>query len=267
MAEITWDVEAAPEPSPGSSAQTGPVTTVLTFRDSIREKTPSWLRRGVAEKVLYAIGIQFDGLAEALVSSIKMRFPGLYSAESLPLHGRERRIRRGRTESNEVYATRLRRWLDDHRTRGGPYALLAQVHAHFAPGNFPVDLVYYSGRRFQLDVAGDVTYDDIDWTFDADSARWPRWWLFYHWPTLIPDDGVWGDPGTWGDGGMWGSSLTGQEVTDLRLVPREWNAAHARGWIVLLTEGELWGYPEGTWGDPGVWGGAGPVVLAVGERN
>ena len=70
---------------------------------------------------------------------------------------------------------------------------------------------------------------------------------------------------TWGDGQVWGSSLTPAEVTDLRLVPREWNAAHCFGEIVLLTDDvQLWGYPQSEWGEPGAeWGGELPVRLSV----
>jgi hypothetical protein len=193
-----------------------------------------------------------------------MRFPGYYSVESLPVIGRERRIRRGRIETHEVYATRLRRWLDDHRRRGGPYALLAQLHAHFAPDNFPIALVYRNGRRFAMKADGTVTRDVIAWEPDHEPAKWARWWLIYQWPEELLDDGHWGDPGTWGDGGVWGSSLSPQQVTDLRLVPKEWNAAHCFGRLILVEGGELWGFPSGTWGDPGTWGGGSSVQLAIG---
>lgn len=238
---------------------------LTTFRDALREISPSWLKRGRAEKFLYAFGVHIDLLGDSLVAGVKSRFPGLYSDDSLPVIGKERRIRRGRNETNEVYATRLLRWLDDHRVRGGHVALLAQLYAHFAPSNFQIDLVYYSGRAFSMDTDGEVTWTDIDWSPDPETARWARWWLFYDWPTSVGDDGLWGDAGTFGDGGVWGSDLTETEVTDLRMVPKEWNAAHALGKVVLLPDGaELWGFPAGTWGDAGVWGGDDPVILEVG---
>lgn len=229
---------------------------LITFRDALSGRMPPWLQRGTAAKVLYGLGLQLDGLADATVAAVKSRFPGLYTMETLPLIGRERRIRRGRIETHEVYASRLRRWLDDHRRRGGPHALLEQLRAHFAPAHFPIDLVYYSGRRFRMDVDGVITRDDIEWLPDGDTDNWPRWWLFYHWPTSVSGDGNWDDAGTWDDGGVWDSSLTIQEAVDLRAVPREWNAAHADGRVVLLTAGaELWDYPPGTWDEPGgVWG-------------
>jgi hypothetical protein len=233
----------------------------------MRDKlSPPWLRGLVGEKVMYALAVQLDALGDAVAAAVKSRFPNLYSHESLPYVGRDRKISRGRTETDEVYASRLTRWLDDHATRGGPYALLAQVYAHYAPTTFAVDLIYASGRRFQMDADGVVaTRDAIVWTPDTDTARWARWWLFYEWPDEILADGLWGDAGTWSDGGVWDSDLTAEDVEDMRLVPREWNAGHALGKVVLLSgDLELWDYPDGTWGDPGLWTETGPAQLSIG---
>lgn len=209
---------------------------LVTFRDAIRRVSPWWLQSGTAERILYAVAVQLDALADGLVAGVKLRFPGVYTLESLPLIGRERRIRRGRFESDESYARRLGPWLDLHRVRGGPYALLAQLHAYYYPNNFPIELRYTTGRQFVMSPAdGSVVRGDVVWTPPGLATRWARWWLFYTWPTPIQKDGVWGDPGAWGDGGVWGSNLSPAEVRDVRLIPREWGAAHATGRIVLVS--------------------------------
>jgi hypothetical protein len=226
--------------------------------------------------LLFAIGVHVDAFADALVAGVKQRFPGMYSPDALALLGRERRIRRGRNETDVVYASRLLRWLGDHRWRGGPYALLAQLHAYFAPDNFPIDLLYYPtallgpgvARRYSMGADGVVERDSVPWIPDDDSAHWARWWLIYHWPDAITGDGTWADAGLWETLGVWDSSLTPEEVETLRLVPAEWNAAHAFGYLVLLPEGvELWDYPLGTWDEPGgIWGdvgGAGAALISV----
>lgn len=239
--------------------------SLLTFRDAIKRVSPPWLRIGNAEKIMYTFGAQIDALIDATVAGVKLRFPGLYSAESLPWIGRDRRILRGRDETDQVYASRLVRWLDDHASRGGPYALLAQLFAHYAVAPFAIQLVYASGRYFELDTTGNVTMGDLTWSPDSDSARWARWWAFYSWPVSIGDDGLWGSSGTYGDGGTWGSTLSISDVTDIRAVPKEWNAAHAQGKVVVLSPGaEFWGVPAGVWGDPGVWGGGSAVALGIG---
>lgn len=228
----------------------------ITFRDAIRRISPRWLQGGTAEKVMYSMAIQLDALTDSARAGIKLRFPGLYSPETLAMTGKDRRIRRGRYESDEVYAGRQLRWLDDHRRRGGPYALLEQIFAHYVPAPFAVALVYFSGRRFSMDTNGVISRDDITWQPDADTAKWARWWLFYQWPDPVSSDGLWSDPGDWDDGGVWDSDLTIEEVDDIRDLPREWNCAHAFGKVVLLSSGvELWDYPQGPWDEPGgIWG-------------
>jgi hypothetical protein len=240
--------------------------TAPTHRDALRRFSPPWLQRGLAEKVLYAIGAHIDAVADAAAAGVKQRFPGLYSNESLPLIGRERRIRRGRIEADATYASRLIRWLDDHRRRGGPYAMLAQVFAFFAPASFPVALVYYSGRRYRMDTAGAVVRDTIQWKIDTNSTKWARWWLFYSWPTALTDNGVWDGAGTWDEAGVWDSTLSAQDAADIALVPKEWNAAHAIGRVVLFQPtAELWDYPpDSTWDEAGVWDTAAVIELAIG---
>ncbi len=217
---------------------------VETYRDEIRRRSPTWLQRGVAERYLYALALHVDIFGDALIAGVKHRFPGLYSFEALGLLGRERRISRGRVEADVTYAGRLRRWLTDHQLRGGPHALLAQLVAHYAPATFPIDLVYYSGRRFRVTQAGldaiaagtaivddVIERDDITWEPDTNAAQWARWWLFYFTDQWTVGDEV---------------VLSDAELEDLRLVPREWNAAHPIGHIVVFPSGaELYNYPTG----------------------
>lgn len=210
---------------------------VATFRDAIRLISVPWLRTGTAEKLLYTYGLHMDAFGDALVAGVKLRFPGVYSDESLPLIGRERRIRRGRDESTATYAVRLTRWLTDHRRRGGPYAMLAQLFAHYAPNNFVIELISRNGARYTMDVSGNVTRDTTSWTYDAVSASyWARWQLLYHWPTAVTASGHWDDdPDLWDDAGsVWDSDLTPDQIEDLRLIPKEWNAAHTLGVVTLL---------------------------------
>lgn len=201
--------------------------TLQTYRDSIRKLSPPWLQNGLAERILYSLALQVDAFGDALAAGVKLRFPGLYSMESLPLIGRERRILRGRTEDDATYAARLPRWLIDHRRRGGPYALLAQLYAYYSPSPFPVKLVYASGRRYSMDVNGVVTRDDIVWAPDSLTTLWARWWLFF-------ETDAFGTP-------------SAEVIEDIKAIPRAWNAGHSLGYVVLLPAGaELINYPGGT---------------------
>jgi hypothetical protein len=225
------------------------VTTVLlTFRDTIRRRSPPWLQRGLAEKILYSIGVQCDAFADAVIAGVKQRFPGYYSFDALPKLGRERRIPRGRSEDDVSYAARLGGFLASHQTRGGPYALLSQLFRYWSPSNFPIELVYYTGAvRYAMDVAGNVVRDLVPWVADTNAAKWARWWLFYYtdqWASTPPTDA---------------------ELAEIRLIPRQWNAAHPLGTIVLISAtGELWNWPLGhTWNESGTWNTSGGSVRFV----
>jgi hypothetical protein len=197
------------------------MTTPITFRDVALQLSPPWLQRGRAARWIYSVAAQLDALADASLNGIKLRFPGLYSYEPLALQGRERRIRRGRAEADAVYAPRLQRWLVDHKRRGGAYALLAQLHAHFATGSFPIDLVYKSGRRYQMDAAGNVTRNTVP---VIPTTRWARWTLFY-WTDAFPDP------------------LSADDLVDLAVIPKEWIAAHCIGRVLIMRTGsELYDY-------------------------
>jgi hypothetical protein len=203
--------------------------STITFRDTIRAKSPTWLQIGHAQKLLYAVALQLDAFGDALVAGVKLRFPGLYTNESLPMIGRERRIRRGRIEPNSVYAVRLRRWLQDHQRRGGAYALLAQLYAYYAPAAFPIDLLYRSGRIFRMEADGDITRDYYN-PHDVKYPQWARWFLLFYTDTYS-------DP------------PSAQDLIDLALIPREWVAGHIIGEILIMrTDTELWDYPPSrTW--------------------
>jgi hypothetical protein len=205
---------------------------IITFRDTLKAISPPWLQQGYAWRILYALAVPIDAAGDALNAGIKLRFPNLYSGESLPYIGRERRIRRGLVETDVNYAARLRRWFEDHRRRGGPYALLEQLYAHYAPNNFRIDLWYASGRRFVMDPDGTIT-SDIPAL--PDDAYWSRWTLIY-----FTDD------------------YTIADAVDLAIIPREWIAAHCLGLLVVLpTGGRLWDYPpERTWNSSDTWNSA-----------
>lgn len=238
---------------------------VITFRDTIRKISPPWLSTGVAGKLLFAIASQWDALLDMAVATNEIGFPGVYSDESLPMLGRERRIRRGRIEGTAGYAVRLTRWLTDHKTRGGPYALLAQLFAYYDGNHFPMRLVYRSGRAFDMDVDGNVTMLDVTWDPDAEPEKWARWWLIYQWPTAVPPVRTYDEPGlTYDDGSTYDSGLTVTEVYDILVVPREWNAAHALGTVLLINGGAVYDYPPVLYDDPGlVYDGGATAAIGV----
>lgn len=230
-------------------------TVAKPFRDTIRQVSPRWLRSGLAEKILYAVFVHADLIGQGTVDGVAQRFPDAAFPDALSLLSADRRINRGPSEGASVFAARLKRWLDDHRVRGGPYPLLHQTGL-FWNNAFDLVLIYTSGRKFTRDTSGTITRGELasgDVSGSADG--WPNWWLVF---TGLEgaEDGLWQDPGTWSDGGTWDTELSVETVENLRTVPRNWNAAHAIGHLLLMSgSSELWDYPEGTWDEPGgTWG-------------
>lgn len=221
--------------------------TTSTLRDLYRGLTPHWLQNTNAGALGWAIVLQLDASYDATVAGVKTRFPGLYTYESLAAIGRERRIRRGRVETDAVYAGRLQRWLTDHPTRGNAWALLAQLHAHYAPAAFVIHLVYKTGRRFSMAADGTITRDIVP--PPQPQPMWARWTLFYftdEWPTA--------------------ADVTTDDANDLTLIPKEWVAGHAKGKVLLMPTGaELWNYhvPPRKWNNHSKWNKVRGTTLEV----
>lgn len=257
----------------------------FSFASATKRIMPPWLQRSVGGRLMLALGGEIDTMVERARSSVALRFPGLdlvnldTDERALSYTGRERRIRRGPSEAAATYAARLLPWWEEHQVRGGPYALLRQLHAYFlATLNVQIDLVYHDGTRRWIDEAGAITRDAITWNADG-TDQWAQFWLFVHLPeapltvmtTLDGDTLVTIDGDSLITLGGVDLGLTGEAF---RVVPREWNAAHIlRITVVLLwPEAELWGYPQpvGTWAEddpvPGqVWQAEDPVVMTVEE--
>lgn len=256
-----------------------------TYANSLIKRLPPWWGRLFGAPIVRGLAAPVDEMMTDTSDSIKLRFPKEDSdPAALALIGRERRILRGPHEPASTYATRLPSWLDDHRTRGGPYALARQLWLFWrAALNVPFEIIYWTGRRFSVATDGTVTRDDIAWrdpngtgytiahtpsvSMDPNPplAAWAEIWIVFHLDgltaTWVDEDG----DTIVTDGGeeiifdvLSGGALTPDEAEDFASVPREWNAAHVkRIHIVLLYGGNrLWGYPRPVkkWGsDWGVW--------------
>lgn len=213
-----------PHPFGGSSS--APRDT--GFADLVWRIGPPWLQRTWAQRILAAIAAPLDLLASLAATGVRARFPAWSMPDALALLGRERRIRRGPAEIASVYAPRLVRWLDDHRGRGGAYALLAQLRA-FWVGTHDGTHVVVSHRGVRHTSVGDtITRDVITWTADG-SSSWAQFWVMLH---------VDADPRPVDD-------------STYLAVPVDWSAAHVlrEHVVVLWGHGRLWEYPppSGDW--------------------
>lgn len=222
--------------------------TIQTHLQKLRAVMPPWLLRTEGTKLLGGIADVIDDHRDRWVAGVKLRFPGLYSYDGLNLIGRERRLRRGPAESAAVFAARLQRWWEDHRTRGNGYALLEQMYAYLtgtlAP---PYDVVSYLGVRHSMDNNGAITRDKITWDTDGNDELWARIWVFLY---------------------TTASTVDADTLEVYAAIVRDWIPAHVRAYVVVLHPGtRLWGYPQPvpewgawTWGGPV---GGGPTVIEV----
>lgn len=228
-----------------------------TFRDTLRRVVPAWLKGYWGERYLYAHGVQLDAIADATVAGVKMRFPGVYSGESLPLLGRDRGIWRGLEETDEAYAERLSRWWQDRRMKGHPYALGFQLQAALFPHRPRVRVINQRGDWYTVNSDGSTEHHEAAWDWDGNINPWGRFWVI-----IYPPPGLWTKRGKWGDGskwgkGTWGTTATRAQAAMVRAIIREWQSAHAKcEKIIIALDPESFDpattpaseLPDGKWG-------------------
>jgi len=258
--------------------------TILDWKNAALRQVPPWLTRAIGRAVTKGMASPVDEMQANTAEAITLRFPGgsdennvVIHPEALSLLGRERRILRGPGEADETFAERLRGFWDAHRTRGGAYALLQQMHDFFlSTNNAPIQYINQVGASVTIDAAGAFTRSTIDtWTGDGQNpTQWARFFLVFYLDgetisvPLVTEDG---EPVVTEDGEAITVEvsifdLDAEDIETLCAVPREWSAAHIdRIYIVLMPAGGYaWGLPPGTrWGDPGLtWGGGlSPAVI------
>lgn len=226
--------------------------SLRTHRDAIRDTAPRWLQGTWGGRLLYSLALVLDGMGDALAAGLKMRFPGLYSTESLPLIGRERRIVRGPGETDGQFAARLRMWLDSHRRAGNPFALLEQLRAYLLPENpsIVLEVINRNGVRYLLSNSGEASvFTGETWDWDNHPDQWSRFWVVLN-NTKWDQSGITWGSATWGDGSAWGCDATPAEVTGVRNLVKAWTPPHAKCENVVVVF-DAFGFsltpPDGTW--------------------
>lgn len=211
---------------------------MISIAEALSRIVPPWLQRLRGKAFMRGLGDTLDVVQNRTAESIDARFPRATRPDALASIGRDRKILRGPNEPAETYAKRLVRWWQDHRTRGGPYALLRQSEAFWSSAPRRVDLVYASGTRFVLETDGTITRDSVP--SNADPLRWSRASVFYY----LTEDEV---------------PVPYELYQSLMAIPREWTAAHVGEINVFGLAGgcQAWGYPPNNeWGatPPEPWG-------------
>ncbi len=250
------------------------------FLTAFHKLAPSWLTTGEGELVMASLSLLVDDFGARARLGLIARFPQHAPEDALAALGRDRRIVRGINEPAAAYAERLTRAIDDHRTRGSPFALLRQLRAYLQ-ADCMVRTVDRRGNWFTIAADGTESFvlnaGNWDWDGTPASPQWARFWVI-----IYPKDGVtpWAPAGTIGSPTLWGNGLIGNsgytigttatrdQVAAVRSIVREWKpAGRTCEWIIIAFDEATFTPagatdPSGDWGDWGD-GAGGPSRLST----
>jgi len=195
---------------------------------------PRFARDGEAGLLGYTLDTLADMFVQRVYEGLLARFPSTAPSDALPLIGRDRRVRRGRNESDDSYRARLPLWINDRNRWGTPFAMLAKL-AEYIGANTGASfrLVTNRGSWYSRAADGTESYllDQGNWNWDGDTAKWARFWLIIYPGTLWEPAPAWGagSSNTWGATPFsWGSTATADEVASIRAIVDEWKMAGSR---------------------------------------
>ena len=249
----------------------------MSLRTSLRAYVPGWLsdRRSAGKsagwRVLWGAAVVLDALAQATREGVFAAWPGYGTPSALSETGKSRQIVRGRAETNDSYAARLRDWRELHKARGLMFGLTREVQHYLGKTNagqfFEVRCVNRAGVWGMRDAAGEYTFLDpgaTAWPWDWDSVSHPErndpqapfWsdiWVIVQ-PEVYAPIGAWTLSTT-----SWGHAAPQTEVAALRGLLEDWKAGHSFVRAVIWNpnpvdlDPTLFGSvrPDGTWGS---WG-------------
>lgn len=238
----------------------------MGFREIIRDISPPWLRRPWGERFLYAPGLVLDLITSWAFEGLSARFPDEAPEDALPFIGRDRVVRRGFNEPDDVYKQRLKAWLDAHQRDGNPFALLEEIKAYLY--GYAVRLRYVNDRGTWFSIYEDGTYEVVrkafNWDWDGKyptQARTRFWIIIYPLATGLWDiQGIYGDGKRWGDGRTWGTTATRDQVKSIQAIVDEKKTAGSRCPYVIIAFDDTSFDPAASPGPPlpdgeyGTWG-------------
>lgn len=243
---------------------------MTTFFSVFRKMGPHWLlSEEDGERIGFSVASLVAATAERVRLGLRARFPELAPADALPAIGRDREIVRGFAESNASYAARLVRAIDDKRTVGNPYALMAQLRGYLGV-DLMIRTVDMRGNWYTVDDDGtkSVALNEGNWDWEGDAAtQWSQFWVILYPPASLwtagPDIGdadLW-DDAIGSDGFTIGSTATPDQVRSVRRIVNTWKPAGTRcRYIIVAFDPASFDpstpagppLPDGTWGRAGV---------------
>jgi hypothetical protein len=223
----------------------------MGFREIADFLVPSWITGGDGGKKTLVTTTMIDASVEHVRLGLEARFPTRAGDSALALIGQDRGIQRGRSETREHYAARLKRWRwpRGHRTRGTAYALLEQISEYF--GGLLVRLVTRRGRRYERSVDGAESWTTGSpevWDGASALPNWGRFWVY-----IDPgDSGIAEQTDSYAEGNSIG--LTGLTLEDAQAIrgllrgAHPWKPAGVQGeWLIFALDGMSAAVPDATW--------------------
>ena len=248
-----------------------------TFRQLFESLLPDWLSTGEGGLSQYALGTMMDLYAERTRLGVLVRFPASAPTDALAAISRDRKFLRGIGESDAGFATRVLPWLDEHRVRGNPWALMRQLRG-YANAAIRVRTVDAKGNWFTIEANGSTSalIAQANWDWDgAPAAQWSRFWVIVY-PTAA--GAPWGPAGVWGSATLWGAGLWGNpvatlgttatpaQVADVRRIVAEWKPEGTKcEWILTAFDAASFDptVPAQPTPAPAEWGHWGRIVGAT----
>lgn len=249
------------------------------FRRVFKKLMPSWLTTDEGGDVHGSLGVMMDAYAERARLGVLARFPEHAPSDAIAAISRDRKIIRGIAETDANYGTRALSWLDDHKTRGNPFALMKQLRGYLN-ADVRIRTVDSSGNWFTRDRDGteSVLLAQGNWNWNnaptiAGVTQWSRFWVIIY-PTSAGQP--WSQSLAWGNGALWGTgqfgtsstatigtTATREQVADVRRIIAEWKPEGTKcEWIIIAFDDAS--FPPSTAGQPtpgpGLWGDWGKVV-------
>lgn len=142
---------------------------------------PRWLTRDEVDgvetvnRVLFALGLVLEARIERVKQGVRARFPGLGPSDALVYSGRDAHLARGPDESDESFAGRCVRALDDWKVAGSAWSILEQIRGYLSPHAVRVRLYNEHGNCYTIAADGTreaiVRHSSWDWDGAAGFGR------------------------------------------------------------------------------------------------
>ena len=228
----------------------------MSFLETFQDLVPSWLSEGEGGKVLASLSLMLDDYRARAKAALLARFPG-YAPDDAALGalGRDRRLVRGLGEPAASYAARQMRFLDDHRVRGNPWALLEQIRTYLQTPCV-VRTVDRRGNWFTIEADGSYSsnIDQANWVWDSTEAS-PNWGRF--WVIIYPIDAArpWAPSSSvpFASRKTIGTTATANQIAGLRAIIRDWKRAGTKcEWIIVAFDDATF-EPSGSTDPAGAW--------------